>query len=375
MKDVFIYDLRRTPVAPEGGALAEVLPSRLVGALLRGMAEPIKGKTIDALVLGGDGASETPRHALACADLMARMGAWQLQQGGVSSMAALRQAVQAVCAGDLDLAIAGGYQVANAQRAASALDMLVAIAHPVLPARTAADAAAQRQGLDIKALDSWVASSREALRGEGCADVVLPVRDINGLTVLAEDQCPGAPAPDFDPENLAATAAIHLRPDLPAPPRLHHTAHLAAPVDGACLLLLGSAEAGAQAGVAHRAVVRGHAAVCEGAAAGPAAVTTAVRRVLQQAGWRADELDRLEVHDAQAVSAPLTSAVLGVPLERINRLGGALVRGDMGAAAGAACVVHLLAELDRSHTQRGVAAIADAEGNAVAIAFERKATP
>ncbi|QHE83950.1 hypothetical protein [Hydrogenophaga sp. BPS33] len=374
MQDVFIYDLRRTPVAPEGGALAEVLPSRLVGALLREIAAPMKGKTIDALVLGGDGASETPRHALASAGLVTRDGAWQLQQGGVSSMAALRQAAQSVAAGDLDLAIAGGYHVANAQRPASAFDLLVAIAHPVLPARTAADVAAQRQGLDTQALDAWAACSREALHGAGHADVEVPVRDINGLSVLAEDHSTGTPPSDPDPQNYAATAASHLHADLPAPPRVHHAAHLAAPVDGACLLLLGSADAGAQAGLAPRARVSGHAAVCEGAAAGPAAVATAVRRVLQQAGWRADELDRLEIHDAQAVSAPLASAMLGVPLERINRLGGALVRGDMGAAAGAACLARLLVALEHSHTQRGVAAIADAAGNAIAIALECKAT-
>lgn len=375
MEDVFIFDLRRTPVASEGGALAEVLPSRLVGGLLRAMTARVGDGALDALVLGGDGASETPRHALASAGLAARMGAWQLQHGGVSSMAALRQAAHGVAAGDPGLVIAGGYQVGNAQRTASALDMLVAIAHPVLSARAAADMAAQLHGVSGETLDAWVACSREALRDAG-NDNAQAVHDINGLTILAQDHLDGATPPlDDDPKNLAAVAATHLDPSLSSVPRLHQARHLAPTVDGACLLVLGSTEAGARHGLAPRAKFCASAAVAAGAAQGPAAVVTAVQHALRQAGWSASELDRLEIHDAVAVAAPLASAALGVPLDRVNRPGGALVRGDLGAAAGVACVARLVLELERSGTRRGVAAIADAAGNAIAIAIECKATP
>lgn len=375
MEDVFIFDLRRTPVAPEGGALAEVLPSRLVGGLLRAMAARVGGGALDALVLGGDGANETPRHALASAGLAARMGAWQLQHGCVSSMAALRQAAHGVAAGDPGLVIAGGYQVGNAQRAASALDMLVAIAHPVLSARAAADMAAQLHGVSSESLDAWVVCSRDALRDTGI-DNPQAVHDINGLTILAQDHLDGATPPmDDDPKNGAAVAATHLDPSLSSVPRLHQAHHLAPTVDGACLLVLGSAEAGARHGLTPRAKLCASAAVATGAAQGPAAVVTALQHALRQAGWSASQLDRLEIHDAVAVAAPLASAALSVPLDRINRLGGALVRGDLGAAAGAACVARLVLELERSGTRRGVAAIADAAGNAIAIAIECKATP
>lgn len=375
MEDVFIFDVLRTPVASVGGALAEVLPSRLVGTLLRGLAARLTGDdALDALVLGGDGASETPRDALASAGLAARMGAWQLQHGGISSMAALRQAAQGVAAGDPGLVVAGGYQVGTAQRAAGALDMLVAVAHPVLPLNAAADMAAQRHGVSDSALDAWAARSRDALRD--APDLVLhTVHDINGLAILAQDRIDSeAPSDDGDPKNLAGVAATHLDPGLPAPPRRHRPVHLGPAVDGACLLMLGRAEAGARRGLAPRARWCASAAVAQGAAQGPGAVVSAVQRALRQTGWTASDLDRLEIDDAAAVAAPLASSALDVPLERVNRLGGALVRGHLGAAAGAACVARLLLELERSGTRRGVAATADAAGNAMAIAIERGTT-
>ncbi|MDO9434672.1 hypothetical protein [Hydrogenophaga sp.] len=375
MKDIFIFDEQRTPVAPAGGALAEVLPSRLVGTLLRDIATRIPGDALDALILGGDGAHETPRHALATAGLTARMGAWQLQHGGVSSMAALRQAAQGVAAGDLGLVIAGGYQLAASQRMACALDMLIDVAHPVLTTRAAADMVAQRHGVIGETLDAWVERSSEALGAAHLVDTPHAVHDINGLVILAQDQVDTTIRPDDDdPDNVAAVAAIHLNPDLPAPPRRHHATHLASAVDGACLLVLGSADVAARHGLAPRAKLCASAAVAEGAAVGPAAVLTAVQRALQQAGWTASELDHLEIHDAVAVAAPLASTALGVPLDRVNTLGGALVRGDLGAAAGAACLARLVLALERSNTRRGVAAIADAAGHAIAIAVERRAT-
>lgn len=371
---VFILDLLRTPVAPEGGALSEVLGSRLVGALLRELGARGAGDALDALVLGGDGASETPRHALASAGMAAHAGAWQLQHGGVSSMAALRQAAMAV--GGQGLVIAGGYQVATAQRAASAPDMLIEVAHPVLPARAAADMAAHLHGVHSEALDAWLARSQQALRGAAAGDAgtVRPVHDINGLMILAQDRLDGATASEDDPKNLAALAATHLNPGLPPTQRLHQARHLAPAVDGACLLVLGSAEAAARCGLVPRAKVCASAAVAAGAAMGPAAVTAAVQRALQQAGWTVDDLDCLEIHDAVAVAAPLAIARLDIAPDRVNGLGGALVRGDMGAAAGAACVARLVLALERSGTRKGVAAIADAAGHAIAVAIERRTT-
>jgi acetyl-CoA C-acetyltransferase len=376
MEDVFIFDVMRTPVAPAGGALAEVLPSRLVGALLHSLAARLNGDdALDALVLGGDGAVQTPRHALASAGLGARLGAWQLQHGGVSSMAALRLAAQGVATGDSGLAVAGGYQVGEVRRAVGALDMLVEVSHPVLPLRDAADMAAQRHGVSSDALDAWAVRSREALRASP-DDAAQPVHDISGLVILARDAFDSVALPQDDGlKGLAAVAATHLDPSLPAPPSLHGPEHLAPAMDGACLLLLGSAAAGARHGLAPRARLCASAAVAQGAAQGLAAVGLAVQRVLQGAGWRASELDRLEIHDAVAVAAPLACAALDVPLDRVNRMGGALVRGDQGAAAGAACVARLVLELERSGTQRGVAAIADAAGNAIAVAIERRTSP
>jgi acetyl-CoA C-acetyltransferase len=374
--DVFIFDLLRTAVAPAGGALSEVLGSRLVGALLRELGARGVGDALDALVLGGDGASETPRHALASAGMVARAGAWQLQHGGVSSMGALRQAAMAVALGDHGLVISGGYQVATAQRATTALDMLIEVAHPVLPARAAADMAAHLHGVHSEELDAWLARSQQALRNAAAGDIgtMRPVHDINGLVILAQDRLDGAVEPDDDdPKNFAALAATHLNPGLPPMPRLHQAAHLAPAVDGACLLVLGRAEAGARCGLQPRARVCASVAVAGGAVQGPAAVITAVQRALQQAGWTVDELDCLEIHDAVAVAAPLASGGLGISVDRVNRMGGALVRGDMGAAAGAACVVRLVSELERSGTRRGVAAIADAAGHAIAVAIERRA--
>jgi len=379
--DVFVLDVARTPLATAGTALAEVLPSRLVAGLLR----QLPAGDLCALVLAGDGSCEAVRHALASSGRTAR-ASWLVQRGGIGAAEAIRQGVLQV-AGDAGAAdgvcvVAGGYATASRYRARGVLDMLAAVTHPQLPPRAAADLLAARHGLTVAALDDWSERSRQAARAAQAQVQAQmraqpqPVTDLNGLVILADDcvsdDCVGGTsaqtAARMDEPADAWRVAPRLAPCQRELARLHTVNHVAPQVDGAALVLLGCATAAERLRLRPRARLAASVTLDAGPAQGFSAAHAAVRGALARAGWTAAQLDMLEIHDGFAAQALAAAHELSLPLDRINPLGGALVHGDAGAAAGAVSVGRLLSRLNEG--TRGVAVAADAAGHAVAFALE-----
>ena len=96
-----------------------------------------------------------------------------------------------------------------------------------------------------------------------------------------------------------------------------------------------------------------------------------VERVLERAGWRAEEVDLFELNEAFAVQALGVTKELGIGLERVNVNGGAVAIGHPIGASGARVLVTLLHEMKRRDAKKGVAALCLGGGNSVAMALER----
>lgn len=382
--DVHVLQALRTPTAPAGSTLTEVLPSRLVAGLLRQTVHASERialssglARLDGLILAGSGDFQSIRHAMTSISSHPPVS-YLLQCGKIGAMEAIRQgALQSLMDStgtQPAYVIAGGYEVHRRHRLPEASDMIAAITRPVLPPRTAADLLASRYKLSGAELDSWSQQTRQAARN---ARKHLPrptaVQDINGLLVLGEDE-PAVATPNEDkPLDIPASAwyvAKRFAPDLGDIPEIHAEAHCAPRVDGAALIFLGASAKGAESSIADaHARIAGIVSVDEGPASGFLAAHLAVHKVLKQAGWNAAQLDVLEIHDRFAAQALAVAHEFSIPGERINPMGGSLVHGDAGAASGALCVGRLFHQLQHSG-RRGIAVVADESGHAVALAME-----
>ena len=96
-----------------------------------------------------------------------------------------------------------------------------------------------------------------------------------------------------------------------------------------------------------------------------------VRKVLEKAGWTAEEVDLFELNEAFSVQALGVTKELGLDLAKVNVNGGAVAIGHPIGASGARVLVTLIHEMIRRDAKKGVAALCLGGGNSVALAVER----
>jgi acetyl-CoA C-acetyltransferase len=140
--------------------------------------------------------------------------------------------------------------------------------------------------------------------------------------------------------------------------------------DGAAALVLLSADDAKARGVKPLARVVAHATHSQEPEWFTTAPVGAISKVLEKAGWSADEVDLYEVNEAFAVVPMAVMRELGVPHDKLNVHGGACALGHPIGASGARIVVTLLNALTASGAKKGVAALCIGGGEATAVAIE-----
>ncbi|OOS24613.1 acetyl-CoA C-acetyltransferase [Moraxella pluranimalium] len=98
---------------------------------------------------------------------------------------------------------------------------------------------------------------------------------------------------------------------------------------------------------------------------------SAVKSVLDKAGWQVDDVDLFEANEAFAAQALGVAKELNLPAERVNINGGAIAIGHPIGASGCRILVTLVHELIRSGKSKGVATLCVGGGMGLAIAIER----
>ena len=101
---------------------------------------------------------------------------------------------------------------------------------------------------------------------------------------------------------------------------------------------------------------------------GPVAAS---RRALDKAGWRASDLDVMEINEAFAAQAIAVNREMGWNEDIINMSGGAIALGHPLAGSGCRIVVTLLHEMVRRDARKGLASLCIGGGQGVAICLER----
>jgi acetyl-CoA acetyltransferase family protein len=96
----------------------------------------------------------------------------------------------------------------------------------------------------------------------------------------------------------------------------------------------------------------------------------AVRKALSRAGWKADDLDVIEINEAFASQSLACVRDLGLDLSRVNPNGGAIALGHPLGCSGARIVTTLVHEMKKRGARRGLATMCVGVGQGVATLFE-----
>jgi acetyl-CoA C-acetyltransferase len=140
--------------------------------------------------------------------------------------------------------------------------------------------------------------------------------------------------------------------------------------DGAAALVLLDADDAKARGITALARIVAHATHSQEPEWFTTAPVGAISKVLEKAGWKADDVDLFEINEAFAVVPMAVMRELGVPHDKVNVNGGACALGHPIGASGARIVVTLLNALTARGAKRGVAALCIGGGEATAIAIE-----
>ncbi|MFZ2651838.1 MAG: acetyl-CoA C-acetyltransferase [Burkholderiaceae bacterium] len=98
---------------------------------------------------------------------------------------------------------------------------------------------------------------------------------------------------------------------------------------------------------------------------------SASRRALERAGWKAADLDLLEINEAFAAQACAVHKEMGWDTSKVNVNGGAIAIGHPIGASGCRILVTLLHEMQRRGAKRGIASLCIGGGMGVAMTLER----
>jgi acetyl-CoA C-acetyltransferase len=96
----------------------------------------------------------------------------------------------------------------------------------------------------------------------------------------------------------------------------------------------------------------------------------AMKKALERAGWKAEQVDLFEVNEAFAVVAMAAMKDLSIPHEKLNVWGGAISLGHPIGASGARIVCTLISALKDRGLKRGLAGICIGGGEATALTVE-----
>jgi acetyl-CoA C-acetyltransferase len=398
----FVYDAIRTPRGrgKTTGSLHEVKPADLVVGLLdeiRTRNPGLDPARVDDVVLGvvtplGDQGGDLAKTAALAAGFPETVAGVQLNRFCASGLEAVNQAAMRVRSGFEDLILAGGVESMSRVAMGSdggpwAMDPATAITNSFVPQGVGADLVATLEGYSREDVDAFAAESHaRAAKAQvnGYFDgSLVPVRDLNGLTVLDRDELirPGTTVetlaglrPSFariGDEGGFDSVALEKYHWVEEIRHVHHAGNSSGIVDGAAIVVVGTEQVGADLGLTPRARIL--AAAVSGAdptimLTGPA---PASRKALAKAGLTPQDIDLYEINEAFAAVAMRFMRDLDLPHDKVNVNGGAIAMGHPLGATGAMILGTLVDELERRDLRYGLATLCVGGGMGIATVVER----
>ena len=402
MTDAYIYDTVRTPRGKgrPDGSLHEVTSVRLSAQVLDALKERngLEGHAVEDVIWGnvtqiGEQGGCLARTAVLASQLDESIPGLAINRFCASGMEAVNLAANQVRGGAGQAYIAGGVEMMGrvpmgSDGAAIAADPSLALETYFVPQGISADIIATEYGFTRDQADELAVRSQKRAAtawDEGRFDrSIVPVRDVNGLTILDRDeymrpqtdmQSLGGLKPAF--KEMGETmpgfdkVALLKYPHLETIDHIHHAGNSSGIVDGAAGVLIASREWGEANGLKPRARIRATAKIGTDPTimlTGPVPVT---EKILRDSGMEIGDIDLFEVNEAFASVVLRFMQRFDVSADVLNVNGGSIAMGHPLGATGAIIIGTLLDEMERSDRETGLATLCIASGMGAATIIER----
>ena len=382
---IVIVGARRTPMGAFQGALAGIASPKLGGlAIAAALADSgVAAADVSEVVMGcvlPAGLGQAPaRQAAFAGGLGEAVPAATVNKMCGSGMKAVMLAHDQIASGNAAIMVAGGME--SMSRAPYLLDRardgyrighgrvldhmyLDGLEDAYEPGRlmgTYAEDTAEKLQLTRAAQDDFALRSLERARaataqGRFRSEIVA----VQGKTEITDDETPAKARPEKIPT---------LKPAF-RPGGTVTAANSSSISDGAAALVLMRRSDAQARGLTPLATIVGHASHAQAPAWFTTAPIGAMKKLLDKAGWKKNDVDLFEINEAFAVVTMAAMREMELGADRVNVNGGACALGHPIGASGARILVTLLAALREKGARRGVASLCIGGGEATALAVE-----
>jgi acetyl-CoA C-acetyltransferase len=400
MPEALIYDAVRTPRGRgrEDGALYTVRPVDLLAASLAALParSGLDPALVDDVAIGC--VSQTGEQGACVARFGLLAAGWPDSVPGVthnrfcgSGLEAVNHGAAMVASGYQRWVVAGGVEsmsrVPMGSDGGAWWDTATQWSVGAVPQGISADLIATMHGFTRREVDAFAVESQRraaAAQRAGAFDRSLTaVLDPAGLPLLERDEhlrpdtsmeTLGALKPAFETmgRRFGLDALTRRRyPQIERIQHVHTAGNSSGIVDGSAVVLLGSREAGAEAGLKPRARIRSLAVVGSEPLIMLTGPIEASRKALRSAGMEPSDIDLWEINEAFAVVPLLAMRQLGVEHERVNIHGGAIALGHPLGATGAILLGTVLDALEDRGLATGLVTLCIGGGMGIATIIER----
>jgi acetyl-CoA C-acetyltransferase len=386
---IVIVSAVRTPMGGFGGCLSPVTTPELGATAIKAAIHEadLASDQVDELIMGcvlPAGLKQAPaRQAAIAADLSLSTVCTTINKVCGSGMKAAMQAHDALLAGSIDVAIAGGMEsMSNAPYIlpkvrtglrmghGQVIDHMMqdglenaydGISMGCFAQDTADEADFSREAMDEFAIRS-LSRANQAIESGAFKNEIAPITVVNRRkeTVIDTDEQPGNARPDKIP---SLRAAFKKDGTITA-------ANSSSISDGAAALVMMKLSEAEKRGLSPLCKVVAHATHAQAPAEFTVAPVGAMNKLLDKAGWTTADVDLFEINEAFAMVTMLAVKNLSLDINKVNVNGGACALGHPLGASGARIMVTLIHALKNKGLSKGVASLCIGGGEATAIALE-----
>ena len=392
MSDIVIVGALRTAIGKFGGALAKVPAPELGATVIRallvraGVAPDLVSEVILGQVLTAGSGQNVARQALLKAGIPHSVPAMTINKVCGSGLKAVMLAAQAVRCGDADIVVAGGQENMSASPHvllgsrdgfrmgdAKLTDTMIVDGlwdvynqyHMGVTAENVAKkhdiARAQQDEFAVASQNKAEAAQKAGKFVDEIVPVMIPQRKGDPVAFAADE---------FIKNGTTLESISGLKPAF-AKEGSVTAANASGLNDGAAAVLVMTAARAKALGLTPLATIKAYASSGVDPAIMGMGPVPASRRCLEKAGWKAADLDLMEINEAFAAQACAVNKEMGWDTSKINVNGGAIALGHPIGASGCRVLVTLLHEMGRRDAKKGLASLCIGGGMGVALAVER----
>jgi acetyl-CoA C-acetyltransferase len=388
--EIVIVAAARTPVGSFNGSLASLPAHELGQIVIKAAMEraKLKPEDVSEVILGqvltAAQGQNPARQASIGAGLPIETPAWGLNQVCGSGLRAVVNGAQQIALGSAAIVIAGGQESMSQSVHAAHLRNGVKMGNTDLidtmikdglwdafngyHMGNTAENVANKWQITRDQQDNFAVASQnkaEAARKAGkFTDEIVPVtiKTRKGDTVVSEDE--------YIREGATLDSVAKLRPAFDKEGSV--TAGNASGInDGAAVVVLMTAAEAKKRGLKPLARIASWAQAGVDPALMGSGPIPASRKALENAGWKAQDLDLIEANEAFAAQACAVNKDLGWDTGKVNVNGGAIAIGHPIGASGARILVTLLHEMQKADAKKGLATLCIGGGMGIAMCLER----